>query len=103
MRALAWAMLLALLPATAATAVERPDWAFGPDTPAPRQPPPADPDQVMHVPGSTQSYTLRQLEDQNNPPDWFPDEHPPMPAIVAHGHGPAVRACITCHVANGHG
>jgi cytochrome c553 len=96
-------MVLALLPATTATTAERPDWAFGPETPPPRQPPPADPDQVMRVPGSTQTYTLRQLEDQNNPPDWFPDEHPPMPEIVAHGHGPTVRACITCHVGNGHG
>ena len=103
MRALAWAMVLALLSATAATAAERPDWAFGPETPPPRQPPPADPDQVMRLPGSTQTYTLRQLEDQNNPPDWFPDENIADAGDRHAGHGPTVRACITCHVGNGHG
>ena len=36
-------------------------------------------------------------------PDWFPDEHPPMPAIVAHGNGTTVRACIGCHLPHGHG
>jgi len=98
----AWLLALALIP-TAAAAGDRPDWAFGPTTPAPAQPPPADPDKVVTVPGSTKSYTLKQLEDPANPPDWFPDEHPPMPSVVAHGHLPAVRACITCHVGNGHG
>lgn len=98
----AWLVALALIP-TAAAAGDRPDWAFGPTTPAPQQPRIADPDKVVTVPGSTKSYTLRQLEDPANPPDWFPDEHPPMPNVVAHGHLPAVRACITCHVGNGHG
>jgi len=98
----AWLLALALVP-TAAAAGDRPDWAFGPTTPPPTQPPPADPDKVVTVPGSSKSYTLKQLEDPANPPDWFPDEHPPMPSVVAHGHLPAVRACITCHVGNGHG
>jgi cytochrome c553 len=37
------------------------------------------------------------------PPDWFPDEHPPMPQVVARGNGTTVRACIGCHLATGHG
>src|SRR4051812_14240237 len=102
MHRLIWVVALALLP-VAASAAERPDWAFGPTTPPPATQPPADPDKVMQVPGSTKTYTLKQLEDPANPPDWFPDEHPAMPKVVAHGNGPAVRACITCHVGNGHG
>jgi cytochrome c553 len=87
----------------AASAAERPDWAFGPTTPAPNVPPPSDPNKVVSVPGSAKTYTLKQLEDAANPPDWFPDEHPTMPNVVAHGRLPAVRACITCHVGSGHG
>jgi hypothetical protein len=29
-----------------------------------------------------------------NPPDWYPDWHPAMPDIVAHGHAPNVRCLI---------
>ena len=36
-------------------------------------------------------------------PDWYPDEHPPMPNIVAHGNGTTVRACIGCHLPHGLG
>jgi cytochrome c553 len=106
MNRLVWVVAFALLPATAsisAIAAERPDWAFGPSTAPPTVAPPADPDKVVQVPGSTRTYTLKQLEDSANPPDWFPDEHPPMPAVVAHGNATGARACITCHVANGHG
>ena len=87
-----WVVALALLPAATAAAAERPDWAFGPTTPAPAVRPPADPDQMVQVPGSTKTYTLKQLEDSANPPDWFPDEHPPMPKVVAHGNGSGARA-----------
>lgn len=97
-----WVVALALLPGIA-TAAERPSWAFGPDTPPPAVQPPANPDEIMRVPGSSKTYTRKQLDDQANPPDWFPDEHPPMPKVVAHGNGKGARACITCHVANGHG
>jgi cytochrome c553 len=55
------------------------------------------------VPGSTRTYTQSQIDSFNNPPDWFPDEHPPMPDIVAHGKGSAVRACISCHLSTGIG
>jgi len=102
MRILVGIVMLAVLSA-AANAGERPDWAFGPETPAPRMPPPANPDEVVTVPGSSRTYTLRQLDDQANPPDWFPDEHPPTPKVVAHGNAAGARPCVTCHVANGHG
>jgi len=91
---------LVVLP-LAASAAERPEWAFGSETPAPRSV--TDPEAIITVPGSSKRYTAKQVDSFFDPPDWFPDEHPPMPQIVAHGREPAVRACITCHVTNGHG
>jgi cytochrome c553 len=55
------------------------------------------------VPGSSRTYTLAEINAQMSPPDWFPDEHPPMPTIVAHGNGTTVRACIGCHLPQGLG
>jgi len=94
-----WIVLLTLLPAVAAAA-ERPEWAFGPEQAAPPRPDDGKPKQV---PGSSKSYTQGQIDDPMNPPDWFPDEHPPMPRVVAHGNGTTVRACISCHLSTGHG
>ncbi len=36
-------------------------------------------------------------------PDWHPDDHPAMPDVVAHGRMPDVRACGSCHRAEGTG
>jgi cytochrome c553 len=56
------------------------------------------------VPGSSKKYTQAQIDDPFNPPDWFPNEHPPMPEIVAHGGAkPAGRACAQCHLPSGDG
>ena len=76
------------------------DWAY------PVTPPPEPLDSVIQkqVPGSTKQYTQAQIDDPFNPPDWFPDEHPPMPEIVAHGGAkPAGRACAQCHLPSGDG
>jgi cytochrome c553 len=85
-----------------ALAADRPDWAF-----PPKQQQPvvtvAIVNQPLHVPGSDRSYTLAEINDQMAPPDWFPNEHPPMPTIVAHGNGTTVRACIGCHLPQGLG
>ena len=48
-------------------------------------------------------HTLTQIEDNFNAPDWFPDDHPPMPEVVAHGRAPRAFACAKCHMANGFG
>ena len=47
--------------------------------------------------------TMRQINDGNNPPDWFAKEHAPMPEIVRHGRAPHVAACMQCHLPNGNG
>jgi cytochrome c553 len=83
-----------------AFAADNPDWAY-PVTPPPQQ---LDDTAMMSVPGSTKQYTQKQIDDPFNPPDWFPDEHPPMPEVVAHGGAkPAVRACAQCHLPSGDG
>ena len=49
------------------------------------------------------SFTLTQLRDNFGPADWYPNDHPQMPDIVAHGHKPNVTACSCCHYPNGKG
>jgi cytochrome c553 len=95
------ASMLLLLPAVAVAADAPPDWAY-PVAPANFQPPP-DNGQPKHVAGSTRSYTEKQINDFLNPPDWFPEEHPPMPQLVAHGKAPIVHACDQCHLTTGRG
>jgi len=58
---------------------------------------------LMHVPGSTKSYTQDKIDDLVNPPDWFPEEHAPMPRVVLHGGGGAVLGCASCHLGSGLG
>lgn len=55
-------------------------WAYAVFDPAPPGPPPDDTTQ-LHVPGSTQAFTMKQIRDTGNPVDWFPQDHPPMPTI----------------------
>ena len=86
---------------------DSPDWAYGvPNTPVPRpagSPPPAPDTSPKRIPGSTQAMTLQHIRDFWDVGDWFPEEHPPMPAVVAHGRQPHVRGCAMCHMPNGKG
>jgi len=88
---------IVLLPGLAIGA-ENPEWAY-PPTPKPA---PLDNVVQKQMPGSAKKYTQTQIDDGFNPPDWFPDEHPPMPEIVAIGRKPA-RACALCHLPTGDG
>ena len=76
-----------------------PEWAY------PANPPmtPFDATTQKTIPGSKVSFTQAQIENDFTPPDWFPEDHPPMPGVVAHGREPAVKACSKCHVTNGGG
>ena len=105
------ALAIGLL-ATAVVAVARaqsavpPPWAYTVNPPPPAgakpTPPPADP-APRTIPGSALSLTVAQTRDAYNPPDWFPDTHPPMPESVAHGRPKEMRACGFCHLVNGQG
>jgi len=90
-------LLMCVFPGLA-LAAENPDWAY----PATPKPAPLDSVVQKQVPGSAKKYTQTQIDDGFNPPDWFPDEHPPMPEIVATGRKPA-RACALCHLPTGDG
>ena len=96
------AVLLLLTVPSLAGAASRPDWAF-PTKPAEVVATPPDDGKPKQVAGSTKSFVQSQIDDPMNPPDWFPDEHAPMPQVVAHGGGKGVRACIGCHMPTGLG
>jgi cytochrome c553 len=83
-----------------AYADQTPSWAFLVADPSQ---PPENPAEVRRVPGSTKTYTLEQVNDLSNPPDWVPTEHPPAPTIVSRGSGPDVQACAACHLYSGLG
>lgn len=63
---------------------------------------PPEPEGPKQIPGSTKTYTTKEIDDLSNAIDWFPDAHPPAPSIVMHGHGDAL-ACGVCHLMNGAG
>jgi hypothetical protein len=76
------------------SAEQRPEWAF-------------------FVPDASAAPNAAAAEapalDVLNPPDWYPAEHPPMPAVVAHGSPPQrdraapILPCALCHLPNGLG
>ena len=77
-----------------------PSWAYpwAPDFKVP----PAD-DVPQRLPGSTAAFSRTQTRDLFFSPDWHPDDHLPMPAVVASGRKPDVRACGSCHRSEGTG
>jgi cytochrome c553 len=75
-----------------------PSWAF----PVQAGSLPAESPEPKSLPGSTKKYTPKEIDDLNNPPDWYPDEHPPAPSIVQKGRG-GILACGSCHLMSGLG
>jgi len=56
------------------------------------------------VPGSDVALTLAEIRDlTRGVPDWHPNDHPPMPEVVAKGRLPGVLPCGYCHLPNGLG
>lgn len=62
--------------------------------------PPAERKALLHLSGSPRAYSLEQMA--SSVPDWWPQDHPPMPRIVATGRGKAIP-CAECHLPNGVG
>ena len=59
---------------------------------------------LLHLPGTDAAFTLPQIAADYGPADWYPNDHPPMPGIVAHGREQdGLRACGLCHFPNGKG
>jgi cytochrome c553 len=100
---------------TAAQAADgAPLWAWAFETPAPASMPPVTPappavldSTTPHtLSGSKLSFTRAQIANRYGPADWFPEDHPTMPDIVAHGRQeaqPTIYACSLCHYPNGKG
>ncbi len=61
---------------------------------------------LRSIEGSRARYSLVDIRDGHNVIDWFPEDHPPMPAVVAHGPaalGGRALGCAYCHLPNGKG
>jgi cytochrome c553 len=83
-----------------------PIWAYPVMAPTGTKPgAPAKPDNTVMktLPGSKVRFTDAGVSDRFKVPDWFPNAHPPMPDVVAHGRKPDVFACGYCHLPNGQG
>jgi cytochrome c553 len=74
-------------------------WAY--PIPDPTPPGGAADTAPKRIPGSSRSFTQAQIDDQFNPPDWFPDEHGPLPTVVQKGI--QAQACGSCHLMSGMG
>lgn len=74
------------------------DWAYPVPDPPPAK---AKDDGPKRLPGSSRTYTQAQIDDQFNPPDWYPEEHGPLPKVVARGI--QAQACGSCHLMSGLG
>jgi cytochrome c553 len=110
MKNFGWLLALAAIPFLAsgvgsaqqqASKAPEPAWAF--PVPSEQQPTAQDNGEPKHLPGSTMAYTMAQIEDLANPPDWFPNEHPPAPSVVTHAVGKGALACGSCHLMSGLG
>jgi cytochrome c553 len=97
-----FSFLLMMLAPSLALAADAPGWAF---LVTDKVQPPAAPDdgKAKQMPGSAKSFTQAEINNIFAPPDWYPDEHPAAPEIVAHGSNNKIRACGTCHLMTGLG
>jgi cytochrome c553 len=92
---------LARAAAPAAEAQPPPAWAYPGDAPGPVDA--GVPPGPVRVPGSRRQFARAVLEDLYAVPDWYPEDHRPMPAVVARGRRPGVYACGYCHLPDGAG
>ncbi len=58
---------------------------------------------LVHLPDSAREYDASVTESFKDPPDWYPDEHPVPPTVVAGGVGGPAMACGSCHMMSGVG
>lgn len=99
----AWlpASCVAMLTGSAFGGEMAPDWAFPVNPPGMAAP--KDDGQMRTLPNSKAQFSFAQLRDFFAPPDWYPEDHPEMPPLVAHGAKPDSFACGFCHLPTGNG
>lgn len=109
--------IVGCLSASLVAVADHPSWAYGfVDRPGAQAPPvPAAPggaagaqvapDTAPHsVPGAARTFTRAEANNPYGPADWFPNEHPVPPPIVATGRRAAeINACGLCHYMGGKG
>jgi cytochrome c553 len=111
MKSSVWIVIIALFVVayivTAAPQQEKgrtgpPPWAYGADV-TPNPPPGPTEKSPKHISDSDLSFTYEEARNPFGPADWHPNDHPPMPDIVAHGKSHDIIACAFCHFPNGKG
>jgi cytochrome c553 len=100
--------LISLLALGAAQAQEQnyPGWAYAIPTAENEVAAPKDEGQLFSLPGSEGRFTRNQISGfgMKPPADWYPGDHPTMPALVSTGDPKrAITACAACHYPNGKG
>lgn len=83
-----------------------PDWAYGVPTPQNEAHAPKDDGTLYTLQGSQGHFTRSQISGAGHTPpaDWYPQDHPPMPPLVAAGDASrGITACDGCHYPNGKG
>jgi cytochrome c553 len=93
-----------------------PAWAYAiPPAPPPGATPPApvnDDGKMLSLPGTNLQFTFNKVRGRLNnetpdrvaPADWYPEDHPTMPKIVAEGdNARGIIACSLCHLPPGKG
>ncbi|HEY6345472.1 MAG TPA: c-type cytochrome [Bryobacteraceae bacterium] len=93
--------MLGLLLAAGAWAQAGKDLGWAYPVPDPNPPGAGANNTPKQIPGSSKSFTQAQIDDQFNPPDWFPNEHAPLPTVVQKGI--QAQACGSCHLMSGMG
>lgn len=99
---LAVGCIIAAIGAAGLEAAASDDWSWAFPRGIPAVPDTPDTVKPYGLPGSTRHFTEAELHDLGRAVDWFPDEHPAMPAPAAMGHG-AAKACSFCHLPSGDG
>ncbi len=89
--------------ATSVRADDAVDWLFPDNKAKDANALPPDDGKIRTVPDSKVQLSIPQIRDFFAPPDWFPDEHPATPPLVAKGVKPNVFACGYCHLPSGNG
>ena len=79
----------------------RPQWPFL--VPDKQQPPAQAEAGPIRIPDSSKTYTAAEIDNLAHPPDWFLDEHGPVPRVVEGASGSTALACGSCHLMRGQG
>jgi cytochrome c553 len=103
--------VIACAAAVQAAPSAKPDWAYAVPGPEDEMPPRKDDGTVYHLPGSKGAFTYSKIQGRKDgsneriaPADWYPDEHPVMPKLVAEGDNKrGIAACALCHSPGGRG